>query len=154
MERQPAAGIRGDQVGGIVVVSDRLVAIGGDENGTPLAWSSADGATWTPVRLPAEAGTGATISGIAGINGVAVIVGQALADRQLSRWSDLGRAVDAPRPVTPRRAVPPRPAAKPARPQPRIPAPWVVANLVTDLAVVRALSASFGVGRSQFVRGL
>jgi hypothetical protein len=76
---EPAAGIPGDQVGGIVVVGDRLVAIGGDENGTPLAWSSADGTSWSPVRLPAEAGTGATITGIAESNGVAVLVGQALA---------------------------------------------------------------------------
>ena len=76
---EPAAGIRGDQVGRIAVVGDRLVAIGGDENGTPLAWSSADGASWKPIRLPAEAGTGATITGIAASNGVAVLVGQMMA---------------------------------------------------------------------------
>jgi hypothetical protein len=76
---EPATGIRGDQIGRILVVGDRLVALGADENSVPLAWSSADGTDWSPIRLPAEAGAGAALTGIAVRDDVAVLVGQAIA---------------------------------------------------------------------------
>lgn len=78
-QAEPAAGLRGDQIARVVVAGNRLVALGNDENGMPLAWTSADGTDWTPLPLPAEAGNGTTFSGLAVFNGTAVLVGQVTA---------------------------------------------------------------------------
>jgi hypothetical protein len=78
-QAEPATGLRGDQIARIVVAGNRLVALGNDENGTPLAWVSADGTDWSPLPLPAEAGNGTTFGDIAVANGMVVLVGQVTA---------------------------------------------------------------------------
>jgi hypothetical protein len=78
-QAEPARGLRGDQIARIVVAGDRLVSLGNDENGMPLAFTSADGTDWSPLPLPAEAGEGMAFSGIVVANGMAVLLGQATA---------------------------------------------------------------------------
>ncbi|MGZ8515687.1 MAG: hypothetical protein ACXWXA_11680, partial [Candidatus Limnocylindrales bacterium] len=76
----PTDGIRGDQLARVQVVDHHLLATGADENGVPLAWVSADGTTWSPMRMPAEAGNEASLTGVAVANGVAILVGQVVID--------------------------------------------------------------------------
>jgi len=70
-------GIRADEVSSIRVAGDRLIALGSDANGLPVAWSSADGTAWIPVTLPSNGGHPFAVSGIAVIGDVAVLVGAA-----------------------------------------------------------------------------
>jgi len=72
----PAVGVRADQVSRIVEAGERLVALGGDDNGRPLAWSSADGRTWNAVALP-NAGPETSVAAIAAIGDRVVLVGGA-----------------------------------------------------------------------------
>jgi hypothetical protein len=70
-----ASGIVGTAIARIVLVDGHLVALGGDETGTPLAWASADGTSWRPMALP-QVQLGTTLQGVAVHDGIAVIVGQ------------------------------------------------------------------------------
>ncbi len=66
----------------IVAVGDGLVALGGGLAG-PLAWVSADGVSWRPLDLPAEAiksGADAALNGAAIVDGRAYLVGQILGE--------------------------------------------------------------------------
>jgi hypothetical protein len=72
----PAGGIRADQIGRISAVGDRLIAIGSDVNGRPLAWSSIDGLAWTAVAPP-NAGPDTSVTAMAEIDGTLVLVGGA-----------------------------------------------------------------------------
>jgi hypothetical protein len=72
----PATGIRADQIGRILAVGDRVVALGTDESGRQLAWSSDDGVSWIAVPMP-NAGPDTSVSGIARIGDLAVLVGGA-----------------------------------------------------------------------------
>jgi hypothetical protein len=75
-QAEPSVGVRGDDIARIVILADRLVALGGAEDGTPMAWSSADGREWSQIRLPDEARLGTTLTGLAIEDGVVVLVGQ------------------------------------------------------------------------------
>lgn len=70
-----AKGLDGDLLARVVAVDGGLVALGGDDVG-PRAWASVDGATWTPVSLPPEAGRGATLTGATIFGGRAWLAGQ------------------------------------------------------------------------------
>jgi hypothetical protein len=77
----PCTGLRGDTVSRFVAAGTGLVALGGDERG-PAMWASADGTTWHPLALPAEAvasGASATLTGAAVADGRAYLAGQILA---------------------------------------------------------------------------
>lgn len=72
----PAVGLEGRSVAKVVGAGDGLAAIGGDEAG-PRLWISADGGTWRPVALPAEAGRAtSTLTGATTYAGRAWLVGQ------------------------------------------------------------------------------
>jgi len=66
-------GIRADEVASIAWVDGRFVALGGDENGVALAWSSADGVTWSAIPVPGGAGT--SLAAVAVLGDTAVLVG-------------------------------------------------------------------------------
>jgi hypothetical protein len=71
-------GLTRETLGRIVAVGDGLVALGGDAAG-PAAWISADGVSWRPLALPAEAtdsGADAALNGAAIVDGRAYLVGQ------------------------------------------------------------------------------
>jgi hypothetical protein len=72
----PAVGVRADQASRIMEVGGRLVALGSDDNGRPLAWSSADGLTWNAVALP-MGGPGTAVVAMAEIGNVVVLAGAA-----------------------------------------------------------------------------
>ena len=66
-------GLTRETLSRIVAVGDGLVALGGGDTG-PAAWISADGISWRPLALPAEA----TESGVDGaLNGAAIVDGRA-----------------------------------------------------------------------------
>ena len=73
---EAATGLSADEMGRIVGAGDRLVALGSDADGRPLAWASSNGTSWSPMILPAQAVIGTTLTGIASANGTAVLVGQ------------------------------------------------------------------------------
>jgi len=66
-------GIRADEVASIAWVGGRFVALGGDESGVALAWSSADGVTWSAIPVPGGAGT--SLAAVAVLGDTAVLVG-------------------------------------------------------------------------------
>jgi hypothetical protein len=71
-------GLNGDTVSRFIAVGGSLVALGGDRDG-PRMWASADGASWRPLALPAEArtsGSAAALTGVAVAGGHAYLVGQ------------------------------------------------------------------------------
>jgi hypothetical protein len=70
-----ASGLDGDTLARVVAVEGGLVALGGDAAG-PRAWTSLDGATWTPVTLPSDAASGSTLTGAAIFGGRAWLTGQ------------------------------------------------------------------------------
>jgi hypothetical protein len=74
---EQTTGLTRDTLTRIVSVGDGLVALGGDQSG-PKAWTSADGVTWTPLDLPAEAADSpnAALNGAAILDGRAYLVGQ------------------------------------------------------------------------------
>ena len=75
----------------VVAVGAGLVALGGGETG-PVAWLSADGVSWRPLALPAEAiesGSG-HVNGAAIVDGRAYLVGQVRA-RKRGGWRRAGR---------------------------------------------------------------
>jgi hypothetical protein len=72
----PADGIRADEIASIRTVGGRYVALGSDENSVPLAWSSPDGLSWSPLALPRPDADTAW-QGVAVLGDVAVVVGQA-----------------------------------------------------------------------------
>jgi hypothetical protein len=75
---QPCDGLNADTVSRFVAVGGSLIALGGDRDG-PAMWASADGASWRPLALPAEAkasGSSATLTGVAVADGHAYLVGQ------------------------------------------------------------------------------
>jgi hypothetical protein len=71
-----AEGLPADHVARIEVVGGHLVALGGTEAGIPEAWTSLDGSVWRPITLPADAGPGTTLRGIAVVSGTVALVGQ------------------------------------------------------------------------------
>ena len=74
----PCDGLDADTVSRFVGVGGSIVALGGDRDG-PAMWVSADGASWRPLALPAEArasGSSATLTGVAVADGHAYLVGQ------------------------------------------------------------------------------
>jgi hypothetical protein len=75
----PAVGLPADEVARIQVADGHILALGSTEAAVPEAWSSADGSTWQPIELPAEARLGGTVSGVAIVGGTAVLVGQMVA---------------------------------------------------------------------------
>jgi hypothetical protein len=75
---KPCDGLNGDTVSRFVAVGGSLVALGGDRDG-PTIWASADGTSWHPLALPAEAGTSgssATLTDVAVADGHAFLTGQ------------------------------------------------------------------------------
>ena len=75
---EQTSGLTRDTLSRIVSVGDGLVAFGGDQTGAK-AWTSADGVTWRPLELPAEAtdsGPDAALNGAAIVDGRAYLVGQ------------------------------------------------------------------------------
>ena len=75
---EQTSGLTRDTLARIVAVGDGLVALGGDQSGAK-AWTSADGVTWRPLDLPAEAkdsGADAALNGAAIVGGRAYLVGQ------------------------------------------------------------------------------
>jgi hypothetical protein len=75
---EQTSGLTRDTLSRIVSVGDGLVALGGDQSGAK-AWTSADGVTWRPLELPAEAtdsGPDAALNGAAIVDGRAYLVGQ------------------------------------------------------------------------------
>ena len=71
-----AAGLPARNIASIETLDGHLLALGSDDDGLPLAFASGDGTKWVPIPLPAEAGAGTTLNGVAVRNGVAVLVGQ------------------------------------------------------------------------------
>ncbi|HUQ78729.1 MAG TPA: hypothetical protein VM427_07680 [Patescibacteria group bacterium] len=72
----PATGLPPRSVAAVLPIEGHLVALGSDDNGLPLAFTSADGSSWAPIPLPAGAGPGTTLFGLAVANRLAVLVGQ------------------------------------------------------------------------------
>jgi hypothetical protein len=70
---EPAEGIRGDAVTRIQDLDGVLLAVGSDDEGRPVAWSSRDGLAWTDLATPSVAG--AAITGAARIGSSIVLVG-------------------------------------------------------------------------------
>jgi hypothetical protein len=70
---EPAEGIRGDAVTRIQDLGGVLLAVGSDDEGRPVAWSSRDGLAWTQLATPSVPGAG--ITGAARIGSSVVLVG-------------------------------------------------------------------------------
>ncbi len=84
-------GLTRETLGRIAAVGDGLIALGGGETG-PMAWISADGISWRPLDLPAEA----TESGVdAALNGAAIVDGRAYLVGQIAGETGVGGAVGA-----------------------------------------------------------
>ena len=71
-----AAGIRGDEVTSIRHTGDWFVALGADETGAGLAWTSRDGLSWVPLALP-RAGPDTGYRALTVLDQTAVVVGGA-----------------------------------------------------------------------------
>jgi hypothetical protein len=73
----PATGIAADEITRILTVGGRFVALGSDVRENPEIWSSLDGTSWARIGIPADAGSGVGLAGVAVVGGTAVLVGSA-----------------------------------------------------------------------------